>query len=845
MDLEAGKPIEVGQSHIIKRPRLTQLLDETKARIILLVAPAGYGKTTLAREWLADKPHAWYRGTTASSDVAALALGLARSAATIIPGAGERIRARLRVSRAPNEEATRLADLLAEDLGNWPADTFLAIDDYQFVCDSDGAEAFLEDFASASDIRLLVATRTRPRWASARRALYGEILEVGRNPLAMNPEEALATLSVRPQDETAALLALADGWPALIGVACLASRTALPRHSVPEEVYDFFAEELYNAAEPPIRSALRVLALAPHVTPEIAEGIFGEDAETILTRGSELGFLVSRRGRFDLHPLLKSFLASKFHIHVDDPAGAILARLVRVLIRRKEWDAAFEPASRLADDTSLVELLEESHSELLDQGRLPTLSQWTTVAKARSFDSPVFDFVDAELAFRSGQFAKAEALACQAARRLPAAHALTSKAFWIAGACARLSTRDDDSLAYFSLAEETAKSQEVAQQAVWGRFLSHEALEQEDEAALLLTKFIERSGATVDDRLRAATGHFRMATLRGGIDDALAEHKELIYLADRSRDPLIRSSFLIAYVWLLELAGRYEEALAVLQTVREFIRESFLDFVDAWVLQLSSTALLGLRQFGSARSEIGRCARAGAAVPLITCSASWLLARLHLATNRPDTAADILDRVFPIAKECPPAHAEHLAWRSLVHAVLEEAPEGLELADQAEALSKRVEIKALVPWTRALLVSGAEARELVAFGLRSTIATGNVDSFVTVYRSCPRVLGMLMESDEHLYPLAAILERAHDTALASELGLSVGSISPIVVNPDGLTAREREVLDLVSQGMTNKQIGRALFIEEGTVKAHMRNLCKKLGVRTRTEAALRASEFRS
>ncbi len=37
------------QRHIIKRPRLTRLLDEAEARVLLLVAPAGYGKTTLAR----------------------------------------------------------------------------------------------------------------------------------------------------------------------------------------------------------------------------------------------------------------------------------------------------------------------------------------------------------------------------------------------------------------------------------------------------------------------------------------------------------------------------------------------------------------------------------------------------------------------------------------------------------------------------------------------------------------------------------------------------------------------------------------------------------------------------
>ena len=47
---------QLGQSRIIERPRLIRLLDESPARIKMLVAPAGYGKTTLARQWLAASP---------------------------------------------------------------------------------------------------------------------------------------------------------------------------------------------------------------------------------------------------------------------------------------------------------------------------------------------------------------------------------------------------------------------------------------------------------------------------------------------------------------------------------------------------------------------------------------------------------------------------------------------------------------------------------------------------------------------------------------------------------------------------------------------------------------------
>src|SRR5438132_11222009 len=72
--------VPAGRRHIIKRPRLTRLLDETSARVILLVAPAGYGKTTLAQEWLSGRRNsAWWAATSMSADVATLAAGIART----------------------------------------------------------------------------------------------------------------------------------------------------------------------------------------------------------------------------------------------------------------------------------------------------------------------------------------------------------------------------------------------------------------------------------------------------------------------------------------------------------------------------------------------------------------------------------------------------------------------------------------------------------------------------------------------------------------------------------------------------------------------------------------------
>lgn len=59
-------------------------------------------------------------------------------------------------------------------------------------------------------------------------------------------------------------------------------------------------------------------------------------------------------------------------------------------------------------------------------------------------------------------------------------------------------------------------------------------------------------------------------------------------------------------------------------------------------------------------------------------------------------------------------------------------------------------------------------------------------------------------------------------------------------NPEELTDRETDVLKLLARGKANKQIASELFVEEKTVKAHVSGILRKLGVQSRTQAALHA-----
>jgi DNA-binding CsgD family transcriptional regulator len=80
------------------------------------------------------------------------------------------------------------------------------------------------------------------------------------------------------------------------------------------------------------------------------------------------------------------------------------------------------------------------------------------------------------------------------------------------------------------------------------------------------------------------------------------------------------------------------------------------------------------------------------------------------------------------------------------------------------------------------------------------------------------------------------------TFLNRPLGRSVVESVPTAMPSDfGLTSRELTVLDLIAQGKTNGEIAAALVISQSTVRRHVEHVLAKLGVGSRTAAAMKAS----
>jgi LuxR family transcriptional regulator, maltose regulon positive regulatory protein len=838
--VETTPAVGVSRRRIIKRPRLTRMLDEGGARIILLVAPAGYGKTTLAREWLADRRAAWYHGGPASADVAALAVGLATAAAEIAPGAGDRMRQRLRATDRPEEDAQILAEMLAEDLAEWPEDAWLAIDDYHFASGSAACEIFLEEVSSAPSLRLFVVSRRRPRWATARRRIYGDVQELNSAALAMSDNEALDVLEPSGID-AAGLLELAAGWPAVIGLAALTGALAMPADELPTALYDYFAEELYQAAEPGVRWGLCQLAIPPSIDTDLAQFLFGtETAGLVLDHAVRLGIVAHDRGTFELHPLLRRFFETKLGELGQGAAYPAVEKVVEFLTDRKRWDEAFSLVLQFRSRPLLVRLVEAAWRDLLSEGRVATLARWLNHGDELRARSPILDFARAQVAFREAAYSNAEGLALAAATALGPQHPFTSQAFVRAGQSAHFEAREETAFEHHRNATQTAQTHNDLAEALWGEFISGLELER-SETAETFDRLAALGSASPSESIRLGAGRLFLAVRTGtGLPPELFSVAAVVEQVD---DPLVRLSFLHARGAALAFTGRYEEALAAITEHISELEKYRLVFALPHSYLQKAVAFQGLRKYREAQSCLDMAVKFAPQESYVTSSASAIRTLICLDSGdvegaRRQLGSEIYDLPLPSLR------GECLACRALVLACCGEdhVVEALKHADLATRASRAIEPKVIAEFARAVvaLSQGDPGAQAAAHGAFLTVrASTNFNNLVRAYRACPPLAEVLATIDDCRPELAMAMIRAGDDKWAQRLDLSISATAKRPTPEADLSPREGEVFELLRQGFSNKAIAQALFISEATVKVHVRRILGKLGVRTRTQAALK------
>jgi len=166
---------------LVARPRLSERLERAaEARLTLVSAPAGFGKTTALTAWLAVRPQqdgvAWLSLDEGDAQAASFWTYVITALQGVAPDVGAAVLPLLQSSRAPSEAT--LATILNE-LGASPHQLYLVLDDYHLVDGPDiaaGMTFLLHHLPPQA--HLVISTRADPDLPLARLRASGDLVEV-------------------------------------------------------------------------------------------------------------------------------------------------------------------------------------------------------------------------------------------------------------------------------------------------------------------------------------------------------------------------------------------------------------------------------------------------------------------------------------------------------------------------------------------------------------------------------------------------------------------------------------------------------------------------------------------
>ncbi|MHB8642140.1 MAG: helix-turn-helix transcriptional regulator [Gaiellaceae bacterium] len=833
----AQKDVSPAQRHIIERPRLYRLLDEADARIILLCAPAGYGKTTLARQWVSKRGRKafWYRAGAGSTDPVALAQGIVHAVAPEFPDAPKRLEEYLLGATAPDEAPDVLAEVLVESVIPWPPNAWLVVDDCQLFFGAGASEAVVERLLAVGEVHMILSSRVHPPWVSARDILYGRTFALGRDELSMNDGEANAVLA-HSRNASDNVVGLANGWPAVIGLAAHLPTPAAPSAEMP--LYHFFAQELFDTLDEATQENLPLLTLADTLDADVIEVLIPKVGAEVRREAVRVGLGSERSGTIEIHPLVRGFLQSK--LDERPPPTGLVRRLAVFFIDIGNYDDAFTVIERYDLHDLLRTLIGKALREACRTGRNATVERWVTWGRTKGIDAPELALARAELLLNRGEWIAAEATASAAAPLLPTM-TLAADAYLCAGGAAHLADRPTEAHAYFSKALKLDNGPDTVRRGVWGVFLStmfDRRIAGGNAGALKALEAIP--DATPAHLARLSQAHLIEAALEGNLAKAADAALQTEAILEDVLDPRVRSGFLNNLADALVMSSRYVEADRVARAEMHVAQRNRLEFVYPHALLNLASARLGLADFAGCAALLEQVAASSPPTEsFVRANGLGISVRLHISRGNFEGLPDIEDVPGDARRDI---QGEVLASIALGHAVCGRHERTRELLDAADKIRGfgLAPTRALIAIARLLVAIGSDdpsVHECVTALYETVTKTGVYDAVICATRAKPELLPFLMEYGSTHEIIQDAAARSGDASLRSALGLRE---TRKLSGP--LSRRELEVLALAAQGFRNTDISARLFISPKTVKTHLQNIFQKLDARSRTEAVVRAKD---
>jgi ATP/maltotriose-dependent transcriptional regulator MalT len=822
--------------HIIERPRLIARLEEGGgSRVAIFAAPAGYGKTTLARQWSQRQvgPVAWYRATRASGDIALLAVQLDELLASIAPDLPREPRKVASIASV-NPSPKPLGRAILRTFEPLTQDLLLVVDEWE-LAGTEEAERLLSMLVDGLDVRFVITTRTRPDWFTPRLEVYGEGLEIGMDELAMTDEEAAEVLTASGAvSGRARLMRTAGGWPAVLGLAAMSgdvdfTSSRLLSHTL----YDFLASELLAGAGTETQTSLMLLAVGSITDVDGACAVLGADANKALNDAAARGLVaVTESKSLSLHPLLRELLIRRFG-EADAETRKALLSCSRRLFATRRWDEALCVAEAAQDAAFVTEAIGAALDDLLATGRTSSLQRWVAAARVAGAEGGLIDYAESEALLRRAELDGAMALATQAAGSLDGD--LAARAHLVAGRSAHLTDRSNRTERHAELAAESAESAETREGALWLRFLAGLA-SQPPDLRQRLDDFKREARTGKKQTLMVAGGDLTLAQMDGDLGTAIDEARAALSLANESADPIAHTGLLSTYSYALIMTCQYEESLSSLAALTRVAETCGIDFPLRYAQLYTASAYIGLRRFAAADRILAALERETRDRPESYFRGNLPIqrARLYASVGDLRRALDVL-ALGPVANSSQGVRGEFIGLQGLLHSASGEFDAALELAADARGTSRGLEAEALASITQAIVALGTNSLgDTADTFIAKAISTGAWDPILIAVRTVSALGRHIAKQRATAHWLRRILLSSSDPSLAASVGLRI----PRTAKPkQDLTPRETEVHELLTQGLTNEEIARVLYISLSTTKVHVKHIFEKLAVHSRIEAA--------
>ena len=892
---------------VVLRPRLIQRLNEGLHRKLTLIsAAAGFGKTTLISEWMSglDRPVAWLSLDAGDSDPTRFLSYLVAALQKVKPNIGNGVLTGLQSPQPPPTES--MLTILLNEITVIPDRFFLVLDDYH-VIDSrevDRALTFLLEHLP-TQMHLVITTREDPPLPLARLRVRGQLTELRATDLRFTPSEAAEFLNEvmglnLHSDEVTALDIRTEGWIAGLQMAALsmqgrADTTRFIKAFTGSHrfILDYLVEEVLQRQSEDVRSFLLQTSILERLCGALCDSVTeqegGRDRLEALERANifvislddqrewyryqHLFADVLKARAMEEHPEKMPILhlrASKWYAQNDSLPDAIHHALAAKDFERAAglielaypvMDGIFQTATWLGWVKALPEELVPVRPVLnlgiawafLNNGNLEAAEDYLQVAEnwlkllpdinERSEVISAGMVVVDEKQFRSlpASISTARAYIAQTQQDIPATIKYAQQALDL--------LPEDDPL-------QRGISASLLGLAYW----ASGKLEAAHQSMAEGMDVFRKNGNIVF----AVSGTFGLADIRvaqGRIQDAVRTYERVLKIAlEKGDPPLVGTADL--YLGLGKLhreQGDSERARKYLRKSEELGEQASLPDWQYRFCLAQARMEEDLGEFDNALNYLEKAEQLYSRNPLPNDRPiPALKTRVWIAQGRlTEALAWVREQNFSVQDDLSYLREfEYITFarvliadykRNHLDSTLQEAMELLKLllkaAEEGDRNRSVIEILNL----QALTYEAQNNIQSALISLKKALTLAEPENYVRIFVDEGMPMARLLSKvaaqglmPDYTQKLLSAFEDGEQKVEGKPI-LSPTSRTQTLIEP--LSERELEVLQLIAQGYSNREISERLFLALSTVKGHNQNIFGKLEVQRRTEAVARAREL--